>query len=200
MILRCIPCLDMFPTKTMEVTRKHIRHAVVLSATEWKEAAGLAGSPDNVLGRSSLQENVNLQNLCFFENSIMGMWDCILCLPSWFPREHFEALDFKIMFLANSVHLGFWNISWTYSPRPRNYSYGKLLLYVEQEPFVLSDAIDTSNVTSAIPCEAPGLRCSSVSSQHGPSHSLDIWQALPFYFVKCNFKLFIFFLLLYENV
>lgn len=95
-----------------------------------------------------------------------------LCLPSWFPREHFEALDFKIMFLANSVHLGFWNISWTYSPRPRNYSYGKLLLYVEQEPFVLSDAIDTSNVTPAIPCEAPGLHCSSVSSQHGPSHSV----------------------------
>lgn len=37
-----------------------------------KLATGFTGNHDNVLGRSSLQENLNLQNLCFFENSIVG--------------------------------------------------------------------------------------------------------------------------------
>lgn len=28
-----------------------------------------------------------LQSLCLFENFIVGTWNCILCLPSWFPHE-----------------------------------------------------------------------------------------------------------------
>lgn len=120
MILRCIPCLDMFPTKTMKVTRKYIRHHC-RSVSHWKEVSSWVNwQPWQCSWKEQLaREHESAKSMLFFENSIMGMWDYILCLPSWFPCEHFEALDFKIMFLANSVHLGFWNISWTYSRRPK---------------------------------------------------------------------------------
>ena len=56
-----------------------------------------------------------LQNLCFFENFVVGTWNYSvpsIMISTW---KHFKALDFKIMFLENSEHMGFWNTSWTFS-------------------------------------------------------------------------------------
>lgn len=97
-----------------------------------KLAVGFTGDHDDVLGAACKRTQSALV-LLFWQLHCEDVRLFCAFLPSWLPHEHFEALDFKIMFLANSVHLGFWNISWTYSPPLRNYSYGKLLLYVEQD-------------------------------------------------------------------
>lgn len=120
-------------------------------------------------------------------------------LPSWLPHEHFEALDFKIMFLANSVHLGFWNISWTYSPPPKKLFLWKIAFVCRAGPFVLGDAMSVFNVTFAIPCKQA---CAATLPILSIPKCMDVWQTIPFSFVKCNFELllFCFVLLLYENV
>lgn len=80
-----------------------------------------------------------LQNLCFFWKFHSGDVKLYsvpsIMISTW---KHFKAVCFKIMFLENSKHMGFWNISWTHSPPfPRKlFLWKKMLLYVEQELFV----------------------------------------------------------------
>lgn len=124
-ISKCITCISIFPIKMMKVTRRKKILLFSRSLRVSKLAAGFIGMTMFLEGAAYKKTWIcKLQNLCFFENFIVGTWNYSvpsIMISTW---KHFKALDFKIMFLGYSKHMGFWSISWTHFS-PGNYSYGK---------------------------------------------------------------------------
>lgn len=121
-----------------------------------KLSTGFIGDHDDVLGAACKRTQSALV-LLFWQLQCEDVRLLCAFLPSWLPHKHFEALDLKIMFLANSVHLGFWNISWTYSPPPKKLFLWKIAFVCRAGPFILSDAMGMYNITFAVPRERSGL-------------------------------------------
>lgn len=119
-----------------------------------------------------------------------------IMISTW---KHFKTVHFKIMFFENSKHMGFWNISWTHSPpSPRKlFLWKKMLLYVEQEPFVLQWCYRYVYHNFYFP---PWKLCvrAVTCSHHNIAEFHNVWTlhsdmlftCCSFFFVKCNFRLF----------
>lgn len=164
MILKRIPCLVMVPTKTMKVTKKKQRHCChSVGHWEWVSSQLVLLATMTMFLEQLARELESAQCMLFWKVRDEDVRLFRAFLPSRLPHEHWEALDFKIMFLANSVHLGFWNISWTYSPPPKKLFLWKIAFVCRAGPFVLGATMGVSN---AIPCERSLQACAATFSQY----------------------------------
>jgi hypothetical protein len=127
-ISKCITCISIFPTKIMKVTRK--KKIPFYSKGRWnlsKLAAGFIGMTMFLEGAADKITWIwnSSKSMLFWEFHCgdVNLYSVLSIMIS--TRKHFKALDFKIMPLENSMHMGFQNISWTYFCPPGNYSYGK---------------------------------------------------------------------------